>query len=288
MTTPVSIYTYTDYRRYLKDFYAWKKERFPGFSYRAFSRKAEVAAPNFLPWLIQGARNLAPATIPRVCKALGISAQEREYFHHLVLFNQARTINEKTVHFLALARLRKPFKVPLVTEIQFEHYRHWYNEAIRELLRFYPFVPTEKYAFRKLARMLAPEIDETMARRAVKLLLRLGLIAKTGDGSLRQTDAFITTGDDVAGFLVKTFHHAMITLANESLDRFPKERRDISSLTVSISDACGDLIKQEIRLFRKRILEMVRMDKDPNAVYQINFQFFPLTRDSRGARHDEE
>jgi uncharacterized protein (TIGR02147 family) len=278
MENPLNIYCYTDYRSYLKDFYTWKKEISPGFSYRVFSRRAEVKAPNFLQWLIEGKRNLARTTIPRVCTALGLTGTEIEYFHELVLFNQSGTIKEKTVSFLKLTELRKPAKVQLINEIQFEHYQNWYHEAIRELLSYYKFIPTEKYAFRKLARLLSPEIDENMARKAIKLLTRLEFIKETGDGSLRQSENFISTGNEIESFLVKTFHQTMITLAGESLDRFPRERRDVSSVTMSVSDDCFDLIKNEIQVFRKRIMEMVKLDKNPQNVYQLNFQFFPLTK----------
>jgi uncharacterized protein (TIGR02147 family) len=287
MENPLNIYSYTDYRSYLRDFYIWKKEASPGFSYRVFSRRAEVKAPNFLQWLIEGKRNLAHTTIPRVCTALGLTGLEIEYFHELVLFNQSETIKEKTVCFLKLAELRKPAKIKLIKEIQFEHYQNWYNEAIRELLSYYRFVPTEKYAFRKLARLLAPEIDENLARKAIKLLLQLALIEETDDGSLRQSENFISTGDEVDSFLVRTFHQTMITLAGESLDRFPRELRDVSSVTMSISDDCFDLIKKEIQVFRKHILEMIKLDKESQNVYQLNFQFFPLTKKSTDTPNEE-
>lgn len=278
MQNPLNIYLYTDYRVYLKDFYSWKKQVTPGFSYRVFSRRAEVKAPNFLQWLIEGKRNLAIGTIPRVCVALGLCGQDMDYFQNLVLFNQSSSIKEKTEHFLKLAELRKLSNVTLVNEIQLEHYQNWYNEAIRELLRYYRFVPSEKYAYRKLARLLSPEINENVARKAVKQLLKLGFISTAEDGSLKQAEQFISTGDEIDSFLIKTFHKTMITLAGESLDRFPREVRDISSVTMSISDDGFDLIKKEIQLFRKRILEIVKVDKVPENVYQLNFQFFPLTK----------
>lgn len=287
MDNLLNIYCYTDYRTYLRDFYKKKKEISPGFSYRVFSRRAEVKAPNFLQWLIEGKRNLALTTIPRVCVALGLKEEEHAYFYDLVLFNQARTIKEKTDHFLNLAELRKQSRITLINELQFEHYQNWYNEAIRELLRFYKFIPSEKYAYRKLARRLSPEIDENMARKAIRQLLKLGLLEEGEDGALKQTEQFISTGDEVDSFLIKTFHKTMITLAGDSIDRHSKEIRDISSVTMSISNDCFNLIKNEIQLFRKRILEMVKVDKESENVYQLNFQFFPLTKNNQNDNLEE-
>jgi uncharacterized protein (TIGR02147 family) len=70
----------------------------------------------------------------------------------------------------------------------------------------------------------------------------------------------------------------MITIARESMDRFPSEIRDISSVTMSISDECFALIKKEVQQMRKRVLELVKIDTNPNNVYQLNFQFFPLVK----------
>jgi hypothetical protein len=37
------------------------------------------------------------------------------------------------------------------------------------------------------------------------------------------------------------------------------------------------MLKQEIQLFRKRLLDTVKLDTGPHNVYQVNFQLFPLT-----------
>jgi uncharacterized protein (TIGR02147 family) len=273
----LDIYFYLDYREYLGEYYKKAKKASSHFSFRQFSNRVGVKASNFLQWLIEGKRNLSKSTIPRVTKALGLNDQESEYFQYLVLFSQANTIKEKTEYFHMLSSLRRPVDHKRVTETQYEHYRNWYNNAIRELLKFYNFQEDEKWAFRKLAKMLAPAISESQAKRAIDQLIELGMAKKDTNNRVKQTEAVITTGDEVKSFFVRKFHESMIALAKESIDRFPREYRDVSSLTMSVSDECANLIKKEIQQFRKRIMEMVKLDKSPNQVRQLNFQFFPLT-----------
>jgi uncharacterized protein (TIGR02147 family) len=277
-----NIYLFLDYRKYLCYYYMAAKKADKKFTYRYFSEKSGVKAPNFLQWLIEGKRNLAIETIPRVAAALTLSSNEEKYFHALVLFSQAKTLDEKNRLFSRLKELRRPTNDTLLDEKKIEHFSAWHNEAIRELLKFYRFDPNEKYAFRRLGKQLCPAISEKQARRAVRQMLELGLIIKEADGSIRQADQFISTGDEVNSFLVRKFHQSMIKLAGEAQDRFPKERRDISGLTMSISDNCFSIIKQEIQLFRKRIMELIRQDSDPSNVYNLNFLFFPLTPDKKG------
>ena len=128
----VKIYSYLDYRLYLKDYYDSAKKINPRFSYRYFSERVGVKAPNFLQWLIEGKRNLAKVTIPKVAKALNLDKKETEYFSNLVLFTQAKTISAKTQYFNKLLEIRRPFKAGLISEAQYKHYSHWYNEATLE------------------------------------------------------------------------------------------------------------------------------------------------------------
>ena len=278
-----NIYLYLDYRKYLSDYYRAAKKTDKTFTYRSFSEKSGVKAPNFLQWLIEGKRNLAVTTIPRVAAALNLSADEAKYFQVLVLFCQAKTLDEKNHLLSRLRMLRRPINAALLDEKKIDHYSAWYNEAIRELLRYYRFNPSEKYAFRRLGKQLCPAVSEKQARQAVRQMLDLGLLKKETDGTITQADQFISTGDEVNSFMVRQFHQSMIRLAGEAQDRFSKERRDVSGLTMSISDNCFSVIKQEIQVFRKRIMDLVRLDSDPCNVYHLNFLFF-LTPDKKGKR----
>lgn len=277
----INIYIYLEYRKYLQDYYNFMKERDKSFTFRSFSKKAGVHAPNFLQLLIQKKRNLKKSTILQVSRAIGHTAAEAEYFNYMVHLDQAKTNDEKVLFFNKLGQIRKPYAMDVLTEIQFEHYKCWYYKAIRELLGLYPFYPEEKYAYRHLASLLLPQITESEARTAVKHLLKLGLLKQQTDTRIVQTSRFITTGDEVQSLFVRQFHETMIELAKKSQDRIPPDLRDISSVTASISKSGFETIKSEIQLFRKRILEIVKSDSDPEGVYQINFQLFPITKINR-------
>jgi uncharacterized protein (TIGR02147 family) len=56
--SPVDVYRYLDYRAFLRDFYEAKKAKSRTFSYRAFSKRAGVASPNYLKLVIEGQRSL--------------------------------------------------------------------------------------------------------------------------------------------------------------------------------------------------------------------------------------
>ena len=70
----------------------------------------------------------------------------------------------------------------------------------------------------------------------------------------------------------------MIRKGAEALDRFPGPERDISSVTMALSDKNFREIKVLIQRFRKELLAIADQDQRPEGVYQVNFQLFPLAK----------
>ena len=66
--------------------------------------------------------------------------------------------------------------------------------------------------------------------------------------------------------------------AAHALDNIPRTERDISCLTLCISEAKLDEIKQRVRQFRQELLQAAERDDQPGRVVQINFQVFPLSK----------
>jgi uncharacterized protein (TIGR02147 family) len=63
--SPVDVFEYLDYRAFLRDIYLAKKAERRGFSFRAFSRRANLRSPNYLKLVMDGERNLSRAMAER-------------------------------------------------------------------------------------------------------------------------------------------------------------------------------------------------------------------------------
>jgi uncharacterized protein (TIGR02147 family) len=159
---------------------------------------------------------------------------------------------------------------------QYEFYSKWYYSAVRELLNTVDF----KDDYRLLAKSLNPSITPDQARAAISLLKDLGLIKKNEKGHFRPANALITTGDEVKvnSLKVATFQMGMMDLAKESIDRHPSRNRDVSTLTLSISKDTFEEMKAEMQAFRKKLMGMAERSRAVDRVYQLNMQFFPLSR----------
>src|SRR4051812_9125464 len=97
MQERLDLYSYLDYRAFCKDYYSTQKNKNPKFSFRSFARKAAIAG-SYLKHVIDGTRNLSSEMSIKFGHGMSLS-QEIDYFESLVRFNQANSIEEKTLYF---------------------------------------------------------------------------------------------------------------------------------------------------------------------------------------------
>jgi len=262
-----------NYRDYLRDSYAAKKREHPFYSYRLFSQKAGFTSPNFLKLVIDDKRNLSKESVFKFSKALSHNKKEAEYFENLVFFNQSRTLEEKNAYLAKLMKYRRKTDPKKIEESEYSYYSEWYHPVIRELVTAVDF----KGDYKTLGRAVIPTISAVEAEKSVTLLLDLAFIEKTGNGRYAKSAATLTTGPLVRSIAVANYHKAMMQRAAESIERFPADQRDISSLTLSVSHATKNAVIEKLREFRKELLDMAEADRNPDVAVQVNFQLFPLS-----------
>ena len=128
----LDVYSYLDYRDFCADFYREKKDENSKFSYRVFAREAAIA-PAYLKHIIDGRRNLSPKMSIKFAKGMGLPQKEIDYFENLVRFNQAISLEEKTLYFERLRRKRAKTLKPLGLTEAVDLLSHWYVVAIKEI-----------------------------------------------------------------------------------------------------------------------------------------------------------
>jgi uncharacterized protein (TIGR02147 family) len=269
------VFSYIDYRLFLRDYYEGKKKTTRFFSYRYFAKKAGINSPNFLKQIIESKRNLTGQTITKFVVALQLNEKESLFFRHLVRFNQAGTAQEKQEHYAVMLSMMHTVKEQRLTADQHEYYNNWYVPVIRELVCLRDY----KDNYNKLAADVEPAIGSREARFAVKLLQRLGLIEKQPDGTYRQSAAAIISNSDVARMAVRSFNREMLMKAEISLDNTPIAERQVFGVTLGISKPCYDVLVSEMAAFRDRVVAITNSDRNSSRVYQLHLQLFPLSRD---------
>lgn len=267
------IEAYTDYRRFLADYYRERKKDSAAFSYRYFCMKSGIKSPIFYKEVVEGRRNLTSSTIPAFIKGLGLTSSDGKFFTALVNYNQSKNAEEKKRHFEQMRNLRKKVKQQAVPTDLYEYYSCWYNPVIREL------AVTVKWDgdFGKLARMLIPRIKASQAQSSVEFLLEKGFLKVDKKGSYRQAYPAITSGSEVTSLGVRNFNETMSRFAAKAIHIVPPVQRDIRTVTMGISQNGFKLIKEEIREFLDRVIHIVNDDNESDRVYNFGIQLFPLS-----------
>jgi uncharacterized protein (TIGR02147 family) len=267
------IYSYSDYRAYLKDYYERNKARQARYSYRTMAESAGINSSPYYKFVIEGKRNLSKATILKTCKALEMDERETEYFENLVFFNQAKTAEEKNTYFERLISSRKAGSFPQIKKDQLEYFQEWHHCAVRELVVMADFGDD----YTRLGRTLNPPIPAAKAEASVALLLELGLLIRE-DGRYRQAEPILTTGHGVADYQIIRFQIRMMQLAAEAFERCRAGERMTSSSTMGVSQATFERVVRKIRDFRAHLMELVNQDENPEKVFQLNMSVFPLSQ----------
>lgn len=274
---PVGVYAYLDYRAFLRDHYAAKKAASRAFSYRAFSKRAGVASPNYLKLVIEDKRSLSPKMAERFAHACGLDADASRYFVHLVTFNQAKTSTERAQSYDKLTGFQSYRQAHKLELAHAAYYSDWYMPAIRELAASAQFRAEPEW----IADQLVPKVSPLQAQRALETLIELGLLVRNAAGRLVQADALVSTGPETRGLHIVAFHRAMTQRAIESIDLVPAAERDISSLTLCLGRGGLATLKTRLQRLRRELLELSALEAEPEQVVQVNFQLFPLSRATR-------
>lgn len=271
------IYDYTDYRKFLKDYYTEARGRNRAFSYQVFSEKAGIRSRGFLYNVVHGRRTLSNSHVFAVSQAMRLNRDESRYFENLVSLNQATTLKERNHFYERLCSIKakgsSPWKPQIVRKEQFEFYSKLHYSVVRSLIDMHGF----KGDYEQLARCVRPRITPKQARKAVELLKKQGFIKKQKNGSWKVVNRSIATEPEVVSLAVLNFHKEAGELALKALQELPGQQRNISGVTLGISNDTYGRICEEIRAFRSRMLQIAEADDNADRVYQLNFQLFPVS-----------
>lgn len=269
------IYDHLDYHAWLRE--AWEERRQSDrvFSLRFASQKTGIDH-SLLVKILQGKRHLTARGIPAIAKFQGLDTPRETYLTLLVEYARARTDEQIRKAFEKLSAAR-PHSRERLDAAHYEYFQSWRHVAIRSLLDWFEFRGDEWEA---LGRKLLPPVSGRAARESVELLERLGLLTVDADGRYRPSQAHVSTGERWHSAAVKAFQKEVIQLSEGSVDRVPRERRDISTVTIALSGKALDEIRNVLKDARAQIIRIADRlpPEESDSVYQLNLQFFPVTQ----------
>lgn len=268
------IFEYNNYRLFLKDYFNEKKKKTGYFTHRYFAKKAGFSSPVFIKLVIDAKANLSKKSVKKLILAMELTDIQAGYFEALVNFNQAKTHQIKQKYFTILRATNKDHSVHVLDTDQYDFYSNWHNSAIRELAPAIGF----KDNFAELGKLVNPRLKAKEVKAAIRLLEKTNLLRKKEDGTYQQTAKLISTGSEVVSLAVRDLHRQMAQLAVQAIENVPKDERDISGLTVGVSQNGFEKIKDELKKAREKIMSIVAEDEPVEKACRVNFQLFPLSK----------
>lgn len=269
-----NIFGFTDYRKYLRDYYSFMKETTSWFSHRYFMQKAGIRSPNYLKNIMEGKKNLTKESVLKFAKALNLKRKEIEYFKNMVFFDQGKTSDKKQYYYERMKLFSKDIVRATIEENQIGYFSKWYHCVIRELV----VIRNYNDNWIKLANDVRPRITPAQARKSVELLLKLGLIKKNSDTTYSQISRNISAGTNpVDVMVVRKYHKEALENAKNSLDMFPVDERNCTALVMSITNDTYNEIVEEISEFRNRITLIANKSRGSDRVYKLAAQLFPVS-----------
>jgi len=288
MLRETRIYNYTDYRSFLKDALQELKERDTRYSHRFVLARIGVRSSGWLADVLGARRNLTRDHITGFANLFALEPREELYFETLVQYGQARTIAEKKRVYEKLLTFHEIPK-DLIDADRFEYFSKWYYAAVREYLLIEPFAGNHA----TLARRIRPAITPAQARESLELLEKLGFIRKYAGDVWRPAVEHVKKRSHFSAIHYYQYVKAQMELGMEALERIPKEERDVSAVTLTLSLEGFAQISEEIKALRQRMIQLSEAENrkfwdgvpgDDRRVFQAVFQLFPVST----SRHPKE
>ncbi len=271
---------YTDYRKFLRDYYSAKKKQVKGFTYQVFADQAEFSAVSFLKMVIDGKKNLTEESVGKVARALKLKKKSAEYFKNIVFFTQVKSIAEKKRYLGRIDRYRKQNKPELLLAGEYDYLRNWLHVVVRETVELHDFDENPVQIAKKLRYGVKP--DEI--KKSLTFLIEHGFLKRDKKGRLVKRDKTLSNGtiphDEELELIARSYHLKMIELAGKAVSELPKELRHVINGTLSMSRENYDIACKRIGTLFYELLELAGSDEGADEIFQLNINLFPMSRGS--------
>jgi uncharacterized protein (TIGR02147 family) len=269
---PPDIFSALDYRKWLGDWFEWKKTSNPRYSHRLFARKAGQSSPSTLIQIIDGSRNLSELARAGFIKALDLDEEEARFFDRLVTVDQGATprIRSKALEeVLATQRFRdaRPLEGDLAQVLA-----RWHYAAIYELASCGDFEEDPSW----IASTIRPPISPEQATEALELLERVGMLLRDESGRLRPHAPRLEALSGLQGLVMNRYQAAMLKLAHDAVYDVREEERLIMGFTTAIDSEKLPELKQRVQQFMGELFGHCSSEK-ADRVVQLSLAFFPLS-----------
>lgn len=288
--------SYMDYRKYLADFYAFKREQtkkdLRPYSYQMFSAAANIKSPQYLRLIIEGKRNLSEDMVLKFARALGLHKEATDEFKALVLYTQATEPGERNRFLKSLMekRVSQKIKSGEIDSKTFEKIPGWVTWIL------YAMVDQQDVNFEpsQLKQLLGEKATLEEIQASLNKLLESGELTRDEtSGQIKKARPLMESADNIPVALVRKLQGELLYLGMESLFQDDPLEREFGTVTLALTAAEFEEIKFKLRQMRKQLTKdnsINRTQGPGERIYQLNIQLFPVTKaveDTKAKKEDK-
>lgn len=272
-----SVYEYPNTREFLLATFKQKQKHNPRFSLRAWSKQMGFGNPMLLSRVLNNKTKVQPDVARKLSQALSLSSDESKYFELLSLYELTETPSEKELYQELIQSLRPEFHFTALEIDRFRAISDWYYLPILEMTFLKNFESKPEWIAKKLGHGLTPET----VKLAIDRLIRLGLIERKSDGTLKKIPkGRLWAGDRGMQQAVRQYHAQMMDRAKQAMSTQKTEERFLSSSTVTIKKSDLEKIQKIIQKCQREIGRCSAQDGDGEEVYHVNIQCFRASEEA--------
>jgi hypothetical protein len=152
--------------------------------------------------------------------------------------------------------------------------QHLSLKSLPAIVNFLGFKKNESRYFNLLVRYNRTK-QEDEARIYLEKLTELQRLPANKNGSEDEFGCTFVTADSWNYSSFENFQFA-INQEDSSINCISRPDRVASTVTINLSKKCIKTLNGRLREFSKELSEIAKMEQEPDSVFRINFQIFPL------------
>ncbi|WP_127715939.1 TIGR02147 family protein [Halobacteriovorax sp. HLS] len=269
----LNIFDYSDYREFLRDFFEMKKRVNPSWSYGLWSSKLGLNSISSITMVINGQRHAGKKIQKSLIDFFKFDAKESYYFEELVKIAKS-TKSDPNLTILMLEQNDELKQLREKNTPSIDLFFNWKAHCVKELTQLKDFFPTGAWIENKTGGLIKKEEASELLE---ALLEKKFLIKEFRDGKeVIVAASSILPTKEVTLSGAHAYHKGLMENSFEAI-KTDKDKRSLHATTLSLTKENIPKAKELIREFQIQFSEDIESSPG-DEVYQLNIQFFPLTK----------
>lgn len=244
------------------------------YNYLSFAEDLKFGRNNALWLIIRNKRPLTLRTAKKIANSLRLPVVDKEYFLSLVELGSSKNFHEQEAAFEQLLASKK--KSNKEKQQLHEYFSQWLNPVIKEII----YITRRPLSAKDIQDLLHAKVNLSKVKKSLQLLTDLGYVQEKDSLYSPADNGLVATGYEADQLSVSSYHRQMLQLAQYCMNQAPAHQRDIQSLTIGIPQTLVPKLKERIHEWVHEALAYERVSEHKEVVYQLNFQLFPVSKNT--------